>query len=183
MHFVWLQKRAGCIKCTLATRGSKNRNPLKPIVLMYTKTQMALLIALIFWGCKTYEPMEFVSFNNVAVNGIANGNLLVSADAIFYNPNQLKAQLKAVDIYVIYQQDTLAQVAQVEKMPIASQAEFAVPLKVRVSLAKLQQGLLDNLASLFNERSVDLTFIGNIKATSHGFSQTIPVNYTQEITF
>jgi len=145
-----------------------------------------LLIGLIIFitsGCATYAPITFLHLKEVKVNGIKNGKLLVSANAIFNNPNEFKGKLKNADIYVVYNGDTLANIRHIEKLTVGPNTDFEVPLYLEVSIYKLQKGLLSNLASLIRKRSVDLEFKGDIKVGSFGLTQKIPIKYTATIEF
>ncbi len=148
---------------------------LKKIV-FYT---MVLLLA----GCVSYEDIQFLGLKNVQVNGIKNGDLSIGANATFHNPNNIKGKLKSADIYVLLKGDTLAHVTHVDKIVVAPISDFNVPLALAVSIDKLQNGILSNLASLFKKKAIELEFIGNIKVASFGFTQTIPINYKTEIEF
>jgi len=134
-------------------------------------------------GCKEYEEIQFLRLKEVKVNGVKNGDLLISSKAVFNNPNSFKGKLKSANIYALYKGDTLANVTPVEKVVVGPNTNFDVPLSLNVSINKLQKGLLSNLASLLRKRSVEIEFAGNIKVSSFGFTQTIPVNYKEDIAF
>ena len=134
-------------------------------------------------GCKEYEEIQFLGLKEVKVNGIRNGNLLLSTNAEFNNPNKFKGKLKSASIYVLLKGDTLAHVTNVDKLVVAPNSKFIVPLTMEVSMDKLQKGLFSNLTALFKKKSVELEFKGNMKVASFGFTQTIPVSYKEEISF
>ncbi len=146
-------------------------------------TILFLIIAFSAIACKEYEEIQFLGLRDVKVNGIKEGNLLISANAAFKNPNNFKGKLKNANIYVLYNGDTLAHVTNVEKILVAPNSEFNIPLSMGISMSKLQTGLLSNLASLIRKKSVELEFKGNVKVASFGFTQTIPVSYKEEIEF
>lgn len=152
---------------------------------MLKENKYILLLSLVgfCYSCASYEPIAFITLENVRVRGISDGNLLVEADAVFNNPNKVKAQVKQSQIYVVYKSDTLAHIQNDSKQPILPEANFTIPLQAEVSIAKLQQGILKNIKALFTKRSVELTFVGNVKASTIGFTQNISVNYTQTIEF
>ena len=147
------------------------------------KSIISFLVLLGSIGCKQYEEIQFVGLKEVKVNGVKNGELLISSQAVFNNPNSFKGKLKSANIYALYKGDTLANVRPVGKVAVGPNANFDVPLSLNVSMDKLQKGLLSNLASLLRKRSVEIEFTGNIKVSSFGFSQTIPVHYKEDIAF
>lgn len=140
-------------------------------------------VLLVASGCSYDEPISFLYLREVKVNGVEDGDLLISAKAVFKNPNNVKGRLKKVEILVIHQGDTLASVHEVNKMKVPANDEFSVPLSMKISIDKLQKGLLNNLVSLISKRTVDLTFQGNIKVASWGISQKVPVDYSETIKF
>ncbi|MCF6353317.1 MAG: LEA type 2 family protein [Cyclobacteriaceae bacterium] len=147
------------------------------------KKLLFLVISISLFSCKEYEEIQFLGLKEVKVNGIKEGNLLLSTKASFNNPNNFKGKLKSADIYVLFKGDTLAHISHIEKIAVAPSANFDVPLSMEISMDQLQKGLLSNLSALFKKKSVELTFTGNIKVASFGFTQTIPVNYKEEIEF
>lgn len=150
---------------------------------MMKKSILFFLVLLSTIGCKEYEEIRFLGLKEVKVNGVKNGNLLISTKAVFNNPNDFKGKLKSASIYALYKGDTLAHVTHVDKVVVAPKTNFKVSLSLEVSMNKLQKGLLSNLTSLLRKRSVELEFTGDIKVSSFGFTQTIPVNYKEDIQF
>ncbi len=147
------------------------------------KNLAIFLILTSFMGCHNYEEIRFLGLQEVKVNGIKNGNVLISANAVFNNPNNFKGKLKSINIYALYKGDTLAHVTHVEKAIVEANTNFKIPLSLKASLSKLQKGLFSNLASLIRKRVVELEFTGNIKVSTFGFTQTIPITYKEEIAF
>jgi LEA14-like dessication related protein len=164
------------------TEGSHVYWSFNEYIIMKNKLVIFLVLVIVA-SCSKYEPITFLKLKDVKVKGIKNGNLDIGAFAIFNNPNKFKGKLKSVNIYVLYLGDTLANVHQVEKLKVAANSTFEVPLSVTVSIKKLQKGLLSNLASLLRKRSAELEFTGNVKVGSFGLTHTIPVKYAHEIEF
>lgn len=142
-----------------------------------------VLLLLSFTGCKEYEEIQFLGLKELRVNGVKNGKLLISTKAQFNNPNNFKGKLKSASIYVFFKGDTLAHVTHIDKIPVAPNSNFSVPLALEASMDKLQKGLFSNLASLLRKKSVELEFKGDIKVSSFGFTQMIPISYKEEIEF
>ncbi len=147
------------------------------------KALLFLVISISLFSCKEYEEIQFLGLKEVKVNGIKEGSLLLSTKAVFNNPNDFKGKLKSANIYVLLKGDTLAHITHINKITVGPNTNFDVPLSMEVSMDQLQKGLLSNLASLFKKKSVELTFKGNIKVASFGFTQTIPISYKEGIEF
>lgn len=134
-------------------------------------------------SCSYEKSITFLRLQEVKVNGIKNGELLLSTKALFNNPNDAGGRIKKVNIYVLHRRDTLAIVHETNKLKVSPNANFSVPLSLSVSINKLQSGLLSNLSSLLQSRAVKLDFVGEIKVSSWGVSQKIPVNYSEKVKF
>jgi len=148
------------------------------------RNKILIGLTLIFLSsCSYQEPITFLRLKEVKVNGINNGELLLSAEALFNNPNSLKGKIKKVNIYVLYRGDTLANVHHINKMNVPANSNFSVPLSLAISINQLQKGLLSNLSSLLRKKSVELEFKGNIKVGVWGINQKIPVDYSETIAF
>ena len=142
-----------------------------------------LTLALTSISCSYEEPITFVRLQEVKVNGVENGDLLLSAKAVFDNPNSVQKKKKKVDIVVLHKGDTLAIVHQTQKLKVPANDQFSVPLSMKIDINKLQKGLLSNLASLISKRAVELEFKGSIKISSWGVSQKVPVDYSEKVKF
>lgn len=147
------------------------------------KNLLVVAVLVVVMGCSYEEPITFLRLQEVKVNGIKNGELLLSTRALFNNPNGAGGRIKKVNIYVLHRRDTLAIVHETNKLKISPNANFSLPLSLRISIDKLQSGLLSNLSSLLQSRTVKLDFVGDIKVSSWGVSQKIPVSYSEKVKF
>ena len=142
---------------------------------------MFILGLTVFTACKFEEPVVFRIIDDVQIESIRDGMANLSARAVFYNPNNARGKLKKVDIVVELEGKTLAHIHQDEHQPIGSNAEFSIPIKIRFAMADAQQGLLSNLMNILTGNKIELHFIGDIKVSTFGFSQTVKVDYYEEV--
>ena len=138
-----------------------------------------LLVGMV--GCSFEEPVVFQRVKSIKVLGVKEGFVHIEAIAVFNNPNEISGKLKKVDIAVLLQQDTLALLAQKENLRIDKAADFAVPIRARLSLAKLQSGVFNNIFSILGSKRISLRFVGEIKVSSWGVTRKVPVDFESEV--
>lgn len=147
---------------------------------MKSYIQLIIMLVLIT-SCTFDEPITFKKIRNVKLTSVKNGRLQLTADAEFYNPNSISGKLKLVDVKIALAGKTLAQVDLKEKLKIAKNASFMVPLNAEFKMEDIQQGFLDNLVSILGGKKIKLHFQGEIKVSHWGISQSVPVDYFQEV--
>jgi len=132
-------------------------------------------------GCKFDEPVVFRAIDNVKVKSITDGMVHLGADAEFYNPNEISGKIKSVNIVVALENTKLATVTQSEAHTIEKNAPFIIPIDVQFAMEDVQKGFLSNLLNLVNGNKIKLHFTGEIKVSTWGFTQTVPVDYYEEV--
>jgi hypothetical protein len=140
-----------------------------------------LLASVLFSACKFEEPVTFKQIDKVKIESISNGMVNLSAQAVFYNPNELKGKLKDVNILVDLDGKTLATITQSEALKIAENAEFSIPINIEFAMEDVQQGLLKNLVNILSGNFVKLHFVGDIKVSTFVFTQKVDVDYYEEV--
>jgi len=140
-----------------------------------------LLSALLFASCTFEEDVKFEQIKNLKIAGISDGRLNLTAEADFYNPNSVSGKLKSIDIEVLLKDKSLARITQTEHFKIAENSKFSIPINVSFAMADIQSGFLDNLLAIESGNKLQLQFKGEIKVSTWGFTQTVPVNYFEEV--
>jgi LEA14-like dessication related protein len=126
-------------------------------------------------------PREQVVLRGVDIREVLpgkDGNPLLKANAVFFNPNSSRMRLKRIDIDVLVDGKKAARVDQHLSALIKANAEFTVPLEVQLNL---KEGLLDTILSLFGGKKHEIQFVGTMKVTVNGFPVRVPLNYKEEI--
>jgi hypothetical protein len=126
-------------------------------------------------------PREQVVLRGVDIREVLpgkDGNPLLKANAVFFNPNSSRMRLKRIDIDVLVDGKKAARVDQHLSALIKANAEFTVPLEVQLNL---KEGLLDTILSLFGGKKHEIQFVGTMKVTVNGFPVKVPLNYKEEI--
>jgi LEA14-like dessication related protein len=140
-----------------------------------------VILSLLFISCTFEEDVKFEQIKNIKLAGVADGRVNLTAEADFYNPNSISGKLKSIDIEVLLKDKSLARITQTEHFEIAKNSKFSIPINVSFAMADIQSGFLDNLLSIVSGNKLKLQFKGEIKVSTWGFTQTVPVNYFEEV--
>ena len=133
-------------------------------------------------ACK--GPTEQVVLRGIDIKSVqpeGDGNSLLKADAIFFNPNSGRMRLKKIEIDVLLDGKKAAHVNQKLNSLIKGNAEFTVPLEIHLNLKEV--GLLDTILSLFGGKKYGIQYTGKIRASVRGFPFNIPVDLKDELKF
>ncbi len=133
---------------------------------------------LLFNGCK--RPEEDIVLRQIRnVNIDASADPMLKANAVFYNPNNVRGKLKKIDIEIFVNGKKAGSVNQHLKTVIPSKSEFTVPIEVKLSLK--EQGFLDTVLGLIGGRKFEVHYTGSLKLNYRGFPVHVPVDYKDEV--
>ena len=124
------------------------------------------------------EP-EFRHITNIRVDKITGQEVLLKADAVFYNPNDLKMTLRAVDVDIFFAENKVGSINQDVKTTIPALMDFVIPFDAVINIRQL--GGIGTFLSVMGGQPLKLRYDGHIKVTVHGLPFRIPVDYTNEI--
>ena len=139
------------------------------------------LIFILLSSCTFKENVKFEQIRNVKLVGVKDGMVNLTAEADFYNPNDISGKLKSIDIEVLLKDKSLARITQTNHFKIEKNAKFSIPINVSFAMADLQKNFLDNLLAIVSGNKLTLHFKGEIKVSTWGFTQTVPVSYYEEV--
>lgn len=130
-------------------------------------------------SCTPKEKIVFKGVKNIEVQMDDNQEPLLTAEAFFYNPNNVKMKLKEVNVDVLVNGKLSAKVRQNLKLVIPPQADFSAPINARLSLKEL--GLLDTIINLIGGKKYEIQYVGFIRVAVHGITIKVPVNSKEEL--
>ena len=140
-----------------------------------------IFILILLSSCTFEENVRFEKIKNVRIVGVKDGMMNLVAEADFYNPNNVSGKLKSIDIELLLKDKSLARLTQNESFKIGKNAKFSIPINVSFAMADIQNGFLDNLLTIVSGKKLKIQFKGEIKVSTWGFTQTVPVNYYEEV--
>src|SRR5688572_26210990 len=131
----------------------------------------------IIGSCRPKEDIVLRGVRDIIVD--ANTEPTLKANAILYNPNNIKIKLRkiAIDVYVNGKKSGV--VDQEPKMIIPAASEFKVPLEVKLNMKEL--GLFDTIFGIIGGKKLDVEYKGSISVTYKGLPIRIPVNHKSEV--
>ena len=144
---------------------------------MLQKVSVFILVLFFMSACTPHQDVELRKIQDIIVN--AGDNPTLQANAVLYNPNNVRMKLRKINVDVFVNGKKAGNVDQELKMKIPAKDEFSVPLIVNLNLKEL--GLLDTILSLFGSKRMKVHYKGSIKITYNGVPVKIPVDYEDEI--
>ena len=136
------------------------------------------LLVIFLTGCVPKEEVVLRSIKNEKLETAEDGNQILKADVIFYNPNNIRMKLKEINVEVFVDGKKSAHAEQKFNSLIKAKSEFTVPLEVKLSLKDL--GLLDTILAFLGGKKYEINFKGHLRIKVNGFTFKVPVNHTEE---
>lgn len=143
----------------------------------FSKPFFFFLSLLLIASCTPKEEIVFKGVKNVVVE--AQGiEPVLTAEALFNNPNNMRMKLKEIHIDVLVDGKLSAKVRQDLKLVIPAMSDFSVSLSARLSLKEL--GLVDTILNLIGGKKYEIQYIGFVRVAVHGITVKVPVKYREE---
>ncbi len=137
------------------------------------------LLALLTICCVPREQVILKAVENVELIPGSGEDLMLKAEARFYNPNKARLKLKNIQIDVWVDGKQSARIDQRLNTLIKARSEFTIPLEVKVSLKEI--GLMDALMGLLGGKKFEIHYVGNVKLAAHGIPVTVPVDHKKRV--
>jgi len=135
-----------------------------------------VVIALI--GCeRPKEKIVLKSVRDVVVDATTEPTL--KANAIFFNPNNVKGKLKKIDVEIFVNGKKAAKVDQEFNTQIPANSEFTVPLQVNLAMKEL--GFMDTVLGMIGGKKFEVHYLGSLKLSYKGVPIKVPVDYKDDV--
>lgn len=128
---------------------------------------------------KPEEEIVLRQIRDVVVD--ASSEPMLKANAVFYNPNDMRGKLKKIDVEIFVNGKKAATVDQEMKTSIPAESEFTVPLEVKLAIKEL--GLMDTLFGMIGGKKFKIHYKGSLKLSYRGLPINVPVDYEDEVRF
>ncbi|MCB0510341.1 MAG: LEA type 2 family protein [Chitinophagales bacterium] len=84
--------------------------------------------------CFAFENPSFVKIKDWHIEKIGSLQIIISAKAVYYNPNKVKAKLSALDLNAFVGETKLGKIEQLNKtIKIKKEQAFEIPLRIDIS--------------------------------------------------
>lgn len=145
------------------------------------KLTILLTLIVTFTSCTVKEKPEFLHVENIKVLESTSKTIIISADALFKNPNDIRGELKTDEIKVFINDNEMASVSTTS-FDVPAKKEFSIPLKASIPTDSLfsDKSLSGLLGSIFSKK-IKVQYKGDIKYKVFGFSHSYSVNETEDV--
>ncbi|MEW4924194.1 LEA type 2 family protein [Algibacter sp. 2305UL17-15] len=140
-----------------------------------------LTIVACFFNCNVNEKPIFVNVENIKVVESTSQHFILSADALFINPNDIGGELKTDEIKIFVNESEVGHVSS-ESFKVPAKKEFSIPLKATVPIDSLisSKSIGGLIGSLFSKK-MKVHYKGAIVYKTLGFSYTYNVDETEDV--
>ena len=137
-----------------------------------------VVFLMVLSGCeKPDQDIELKRIRDVVVD--ASSDPLLKANAIFYNPNKVRGKIKKIKVDIFVNGKKAGSVDKDYKLLIPSQAEFTVPIEVKLAIKEL--GFMNTVLGVLGGKKFDIRYEGFLKLNYRGIPIKVPVDYTDEV--
>ena len=154
-------------------------NRLSAILLLHQgKVLLLLLAVLLLAGCQKPEhDIVLRHIRDVVVD--ASSEPMLKANAVFFNPNDMRGRIRKIDVEIFVNGKKAASVDQTLKTSIPAQSEFVVPLEVKLALKEL--GVMDTIFGMIGGKTFKIRYKGSLKLSYRGLPLNVPVDYEDDV--
>lgn len=142
-----------------------------------------LAINTILFACSSPSTPEYVRTKDWSFEKLESGNIVFTAKAVFYNPNQSKARLREVDLDIFVNDKKIGKIFQTEKIKINGKSSFDIPLKMEFNLKESGLNIVGSLLTLLTNQKFIVDMKGFIKMNVFFIPFKVPIEEKQEFSF
>jgi LEA14-like dessication related protein len=147
--------------------------PLKSVAFFLT----ALSVMIITSCEKPKEDIVLRNIKDVVVD--ATTDPMLKANAIFYNPNNIKGKLKNIDVAIYVNGKKAANVNQDYNTQIPAKSEFTIPLQVNLAMKEL--GTMETLWGMLGGKKFEVRYQGSVRLSYKGVPFKVPIDYKDNV--
>ncbi len=124
-------------------------------------------------SCHSFQSPQFRRVENLRVSKWDFSQPVVTADVIYYNPNDIGFEFRGASVDLHLDSLWLGHTDIDTVIHVAPHSELTVPLPIRLDL----QRLLRNGLQTYLNRKVDVKVDGTVKGSKAGIVRQFPVHY------
>jgi len=154
------------------------------------RTSRAIILLLTFLSltkCASYEEPYVVGVNDVFVQEANMKKVVVKANLLIHNPNNVSLDLSRTVLIVTTQDKEVAKIDQSYDIEMPAKGDFDLPLLVDIDLGKLADGdimkTLQMANQILGDRQIEIHITGHLYAGKDKVKLKIPVDRSQTVQF
>ena len=137
------------------------------------------IILFFYISCKPIESIEFQEIKNVKIDNLKNNELIISADIILLNPNNVKIIITKVNVGIYADDILLVKIDDDTSKELSNSIKSTLKVSGDVNVKNLEEFLnKKGLKLLIGTEKVNLLFKGFAEAKAYGFKDKIEINYS-----
>ena len=137
------------------------------------------IILFFYISCKPIEPIVFQEIKNVKIDNLKNNGLIISADIILLNPNNVKITITKVNVGIYADDILLVKIDDDNSKELSNSIKSTLNISGDVNVKNLEEFLnKKGLKLLIGTEKVNLLFKGFAEAKAYGFKDKIEINYS-----
>ena len=137
------------------------------------------IILFFYISCKPIESIEFQEIKNVKIDNLKNNELIISADIILLNPNNVKITITKVNVGIYADDILLVKIDDDTSKELSNSIKSTLKVSGDVNVKNLEEFLnKKGLKLLIGTEKVNLLFKGFAEAKAYGFKDKIEINYS-----
>lgn len=144
---------------------------------------VSIFLVISITSCKVYEDPEFRDIENLSIKKFGKNEIVVTADAILYNPNRVSITLNEIDLNISVNNIEVNHFKQTQSSKINGRKEFRLPVEISFPTKKIFDNLLSTLAILQNKQELEIKYEGQVRFKAIGINFKVPVDYEGKIGF
>ena len=122
--------------------------------------------------------MRNVKFKSFSFSN--GGSVTLKADAIFFNPNAIGANVTEVDLDMYIDDKKVTHIRQDVRAEMNANSEFTLPLDVSVPLKEVYKDLKPSLGNFLKNRKLGYRMDGTLKVGLGSVEIAVPVDFAGE---
>lgn len=143
-----------------------------------------IILCIFVASCSAPQEPVFKRMTNFNIENFSSQEIVISADAIYFNQNSIGATLVSTDLDVQVNEKKVGEIHQPLSIKVEPKEEFSVPVKIVFPPTQLANGTLDFItaaAKIFEEKEMQMNYVGSLTVNIGGVPIKVPVDYSEVI--
>lgn len=140
-----------------------------------------LFLLFSFYSFAAPKSPEFIRTKDWKIEKLSSGKMVLTAKAVFYNPNKAKAKLNDIILNVFANDKLIGTVTQVDKVKIFGNSSLDIPLRIEFNLKDSGMDAMGTFLNLMSNNKFLVDIIGYLKVSVFCLPFKVPVDEKQEL--
>jgi LEA14-like dessication related protein len=143
----------------------------------FTPIAFYFLVVFLFSCSQPREKIVLRNIKDVVVD--ATSEPLLKANAIFFNPNDVRGKLRKADVVISLNGKKVGHIKQDFQLSIPANDEFTLPIEVHLNMKEL--GFVDTILGMVGGKKYEVHYLGSVKLSYRGVPVKVPIDYKDNI--